>query len=291
MLLDGSEIDGPARFLPPEKRNVGMVFQDFALFPHLTAEQNVAFGLHMLKRDEALKIAALMLDRVGLAGYRDVYPGALSGGEQQRVALARAMVPRPKVMLLDEPFSGLDQRLRESVRSETLALLRETRASCVLVTHDPFEALEFADRIMLMRKGRLVQVGKPSEFFERPVDLQAARFFSDVNEVPGRARAGRLDTALGSFLQSQPIEGVDGIAVIRPEGIRLARSGEQGVEGLVVDRRYLGDRTRLVVRFEGLETDINALVGGKAPQKGETANFRFDADAILTFTRDDADAM
>ncbi len=113
VLLDGEEFDGPLRFLPPERRNLGMVFQDFALFPHLTAVQNVAFGLHMLERKEALKIATLMLERVGLNGFRNSYPGALSGGEQQRVALARAIVARPKVMLLDEPFSGLDQRLRE----------------------------------------------------------------------------------------------------------------------------------------------------------------------------------
>lgn len=291
VLLDGSEIDGPKRFLPPEKRNVGMVFQDFALFPHLTAVQNVAFGLHMLERKEALKIATLMLERVGLTGFRNVYPGALSGGEQQRVALARAMVPRPKVMLLDEPFSGLDQRLRDSVRSETLALLQETRASCVLVTHDPLEALEFADRIMLMRRGRLVQVGKPADFFERPIDLQAARFFSDVNEVAGTVRSDVLETALGDFRLTSRIEGADGVAVIRPEGIRLARPGEQGTEGLVVDRRYLGDRTRLVVRFAGVEADFSALVSGPAPERGDAALFRFDAAAVLTFTKDSSDYM
>jgi len=289
VLLDGSEIDGPKRFLPPEKRNVGMVFQDFALFPHLTAVQNVAFGLHMLERKEALKIATLMLERVGLTGFRNVYPGALSGGEQQRVALARAMVPRPKVMLLDEPFSGLDQRLRDSVRSETLALLKETRASCVLVTHDPLEALEFADRIMLMRRGRLVQTGKPADFFERPIDLHAARFFSDVNEVAGMVRGDALETPLGRFRLTSHIDGNEGVAVIRPEGVRLARKGEQGTEGLIIDRRYLGDRTRLVMRFAGVESDINALVTGQAPEKGETANVRFDAAAVLTFTRDSAD--
>ena len=159
VLLDGEEVDGPTRYVPPERRNVGLVFQDFALFPHLTVIENVAFGLSALSRGEAAKVAEHALARVGLASFRDSYPSSLSGGEQQRVALARAIVPRPQVMLMDEPFSGLDQRLRETVRGETLALLQETRATCVLVTHDPVEAMDFADRILLMRAGRLIQTG------------------------------------------------------------------------------------------------------------------------------------
>jgi iron(III) transport system ATP-binding protein len=146
VLIDGDEVAGPARYLPPEKRNIGLMFQDFALFPHLPIIANVAFGLRDIERGEALEIARHALERVGLAHLADTYPHTLSGGEQQRVALARAIVPRPQVMLMDEPFSGLDQRLRESVRSETLALLKETRATTMLVTHDQ-SAMELADRI------------------------------------------------------------------------------------------------------------------------------------------------
>ena len=148
VLLDDEEVDGPSGFVPPERRNVGLVFQDFALFPHLNVIENVSFGLNALSRKEAARVAEHALERVGLASFRHSYPSSLSGGEQQRVALARAIVPRPQVMLMDEPFSGLDQRLRETVREETLALLKETRATCVLVTHDPVEAMDFADRIL-----------------------------------------------------------------------------------------------------------------------------------------------
>jgi iron(III) transport system ATP-binding protein len=153
ILLDGVEVAGPNRFVQPEKRNVGLMFQDFALFPHLTALENVAYGLYALKRSDALRIAELALQRVGLGAMAQLYPAALSGGEQQRVALARAIVPRPQVILMDEPFSGLDQRMRDSIRDDTLGVVRETQATTLLVTHDPTEALAFSDDIFVMRAG------------------------------------------------------------------------------------------------------------------------------------------
>ena len=292
ILLDGREIDGPSICLPPEQRNLGLVFQDFALFPAPDSRSECCFRLHQLERGEALKIATLALQRVGLESLRDAYPGSLSGGEQQRVALARAIVPRPKVMLLDEPFSGLDQRLRESVRTETLTLLKETRASCILVTHDPVEALEFSDRIMLMRAGRLVQVGRPMELYEHPFDLEAARFFSDINEIPGTVGRDGIETSLGTFPLSSPLGiGQSAVAVIRPEGIRLSRQGEQGVEALVRERRYLGETYRLLLQFSGVEAEVSALIHGKAPERGETALFRFDAGKVLTFTKSPGDRI
>ena len=186
LLFDGKEMAGPNSFVPPEKRNIGLMFQDFALFPHLSILDNVAFGLEepAAQRGRAQCPPCAGAGRAG-GIMRPSIRIILSGGEQQRVALARAVVPRPQVMLMDEPFSGLDQRLRESVRAETLTLLRETRASCLLVTHDPVEAMGLADRIFLMRQGRLVQAGTPEELYRQPVDAAAARFFSDANEIRG----------------------------------------------------------------------------------------------------------
>src|SRR5690606_35249804 len=160
---------------------IGLVFQDFALFPHLTILDNVRFGLTALSRDEGRREAMIALSRVGLDHYADRYPHVLSGGEQQRVALARAIAPRPAVLLMDEPFSGLDSRLRDSIRAETLEILRHSRATAVIVTHDAEEAMRLGDRIALLRGGLLVQVGTAEELYSRPADMFAAGFFSEIN--------------------------------------------------------------------------------------------------------------
>ena len=199
VLINDFEVAGPRRFVPPEKRNVGLMFQDFALFPHLTIRDNVAFGLKSLPREDAAREALAALARVGLERYANDYPHILSGGEQQRVALARAILPRPAVMLMDEPFSGLDVQLRDRMQEETLQLLRETRATCLIVTHAPAEAIRLGDRIAVMRGGRLVQVGKAEELYRNPADLFVARLFSEINEIPfigGRRRAQDADRHL-----------------------------------------------------------------------------------------------
>jgi iron(III) transport system ATP-binding protein len=197
ILIDGMEVAGPNTFVPPEDRKVGLMFQDFALFPHMTALENVAYGLYALPRQEAQTVAAAALESVGLPGKADRYPSQLSGGEQQRVALARAIVPRPRVILMDEPFSGLDQRLRETVRAETLSLLHQSQATALLVTHDPLEAMAVADHIIIMREGRIVQQGTPDTILKKPADARVARFLGPYNEFTGIVKKGKIETALG----------------------------------------------------------------------------------------------
>jgi len=286
VLIDDQEMAGPRHFVPPEKRNIGLMFQDFALFPHMSIIDNVAFGLRGLRRADALKEARQALKRVGLEDYEREYPHRLSGGEQQRVALARAMVPRPQVMLMDEPFSGLDQRLRDSVRAETLALLKETRATAMLVTHDPIEALELADRILLMRRGRLIQAGAPAHMYRHPADAEAARFFCDMNEMTGRVRAGQAETPLGTFAAPGRADGEAVLAMIRPQAFSVAPDG-LGPEGFIISSRFIGDATSLNVIFKGLETPIAIrMPAAAAPSRGTSLAFVIDPAQVLLFTAD-----
>jgi iron(III) transport system ATP-binding protein len=252
ILINDQEVASAAQFLPPEQRGVGLMFQDYALFPHLTNLANVMFGLRGLPRADAVAEARLALDRVGLGDYADAYPHMLSGGEQQRVALARAVAPRPSVLLMDEPFSGLDRSLRDEVREDTLAVLRESRVTCVIVTHDPEEALRMADRIALMRLGTLVQVDVPEVIYRCPADLFVARFFCELNEIPGVVRDGKVDTPVGVFAAPGLPEGASAVVAIRPTGIRLLAPGA-GVPGRLERRRFLGVVDMFEVAVNGVD--------------------------------------
>jgi iron(III) transport system ATP-binding protein len=286
VLIDDLEMAGPKRFVPPERRNIGLMFQDFALFPHMSIINNVAFGLRGLRRADALNEARHALKRVGLENYEHDYPHRLSGGEQQRVALVRAIVPRPQVMLMDEPFSGLDQRLRDNVRAETLALLRETRATAMLVTHDPVEALGLADRVLLMRRGRLIQAGTPTEIYRRPADAEAARFFCEMNELTGRVLNGRVETPLGTFSADGHAEGQTVLVMIRPQAFSPV-SAALGAEGFVATERFIGDAMLLEVVFKGLEEPLVVRVpAGAAPRRGTSLPFAIDSRQVLVFTAD-----
>ena len=196
-------------FLPPEKRSIGLVFQDFALFPHLTILDNVRFGLNALSGDEARKEALIALSRVGLEDYAQAYPHVLSGGEQQRVALARALAPRPAVLLMDEPFSGLDSRLKDSVRAETLAILRESRATAIVVTHDAEEAMRMGDRIALLKDGALVQTGGAEELYLNPVEPLRRRLLLRTQRVSGA--------------RQQPAWSIRRSARLQPRALPMAR--------------------------------------------------------------------
>ena len=218
--IDGEAVADERVFVPPEGRHVGLMFQDFALFPHLTVARNVAFGLRGPRAERHAR-ALDLLGRVHLSHHADAYPHQLSGGEQQRVALMRALAPRPKVMLMDEPFSGLDNRLRDGIRDETLDLLKAEGAAVVLVTHEPEEAMRMADEIVLMRDGRVVQTGAPYNLYHSPVDAEAAAFFSDVNVIRGRCGGALTDTPFGAFLTPGHPDGSEVEIVFRPQHVAI----------------------------------------------------------------------
>jgi iron(III) transport system ATP-binding protein len=261
--LDGETVCDGHVFLPPERRSVGLMFQDFALFPHLSVAQNVGFGLTGPRAANRDRVREL-LDRVDLVRHIDSYPHELSGGEQQRVALARALAPRPRVMLMDEPFSGLDNRLRDGIRDETLRLLKDEGTAVMMVTHEPEEAMRMADRIALMRDGRIVQQGAPYNLYNSPVDKDAAAFFSDINVIRGTVQGGLTRTAFGEFLAPGHADGAEVEIVIRPQHLKLDfdRSGTgplptaaDGVPALgrVLRARYLGRESlvELEMAFDG----------------------------------------
>lgn len=197
--MGGATVAGPRVFLPPEKRPVGMVFQDYALFPHLNVNQNIVFGLKKVEPTLRYRRAQEIMTQLGIADLWDRFPHTLSGGQQQRIALARALALEPKLMLMDEPFSGLDATLRHSVREETRQILRTRNTATVLVTHDGEEAMHLADRIILMRMGRVEQIGSPEEVFFQPASYFAAQFFGSANLLQGRVREGHLESGLGRW--------------------------------------------------------------------------------------------
>jgi len=289
ILLDGQEVAGPERFVPPEKRGVGLMFQDFALFPHLTILDNIAFGLNSLTRREAKAEAHAALERVGLSHYAGEYPHILSGGEQQRVALARAIAPRPSVLLMDEPFSGLDPQLRERMREETLAILHETRATSIVVTHDAEEAMRLGDRVALLRKGRVVQTGKALDLYRAPKDILAARTFSDLNELTALVEAGSAATPLGRFAANGVPDGAEAIVCVRQRGVRLLDPGK-GVPGRVLDARFLGDVALVEIAVQGLDAPILARVReSDVPPQGAEIGVSIDSGAVLVFEADNGD--
>lgn len=259
LLLNDREIAGPSVFLPPEARSIGLVFQDYALFPHLTILDNVRFGLTALSREEALREAHIALSRVGLDHRANAYPHLLSGGEQQRVALARALAPRPTVLLMDEPFSGLDSRLKDNVRTETLAILRESRATAIIVTHDAEEAMRLGDRIALLKSGRLVQIGRGEELYLNPADLFVAGFFSELNRFEGRVREGRVDTPLGRIEAPGITEGNSATVAVRLSGFDVSPTAGE-TQARIVSRRYLGVVELVEFAVQGSEKPVRARV-------------------------------
>ncbi|MEI6097674.1 MAG: ABC transporter ATP-binding protein [Alphaproteobacteria bacterium] len=279
--IDGRMVFGPGVNLPPEQRGVGLMFQDFALFPHLTVAANIAFGLQRDKVANAARVGEL-LEKVNLTGFGAKHPHELSGGEQQRVALARALAPRPRIMLMDEPFSGLDNRLRDGIRDSTLDVLKKEGAAVLLVTHEPDEAMRMADEIVLMRAGRIVQQGAPYNVYNAPADKAAAAFFSDINVIHGQSKGALTQTAFGSFLTPGQIDGAAVDIVIRPQHLKIDfdRAGRgplptiadgTAARGQVQRARYLGRESLVDFRMEFDGSLLTASVSGVFLPKPGTA--------------------
>ena len=257
---------------PPETRNIGVVVQSFALFPHLTAAQNVGFGL---PRGTNGAVALDWLNRVNLGDRGQSYPHELSGGEQQRVALARALATRPDIVLLDEAFSRLDQQLRGSVRREAKQLLRDAGATVLAVTHDPEEAMELADRIVVLSDGKVISDGSPQDLYWRPDSLVAARLLGEVNELRGTVKGASFETDFGSFnLPSKYPDGAALTALIRPTAITLSRAASS--EHSVSDVRFSAGQSKLVVTGQnGAELTVLA-----------TQDFEIGTPVKVAFTPD-----
>ncbi|MEQ8248820.1 MAG: ABC transporter ATP-binding protein [Alphaproteobacteria bacterium] len=281
--IGGRVVAGAGRALPPEERNTGMVFQDFALFPHLKVIDNVLFGVRGRDGADKRRRAEAILDHVGMARYAHTYPHELSGGEQQRVALARALAPRPALMLMDEPFSGLDTQLRDSIRDDTLRVLAEALTPTLLVTHDPREAMRMADRVAVMREGRLIQVGPPADIYGQPVSLFVAKFFGHVNALEGRAQGGMVQTVLGKVIDGGGAGEGPVVVGIRNEGLAL---GETGTPATVENARVLGPYSVVDLVVNG-DTRLTAHIPGtRPPSVGDAVKVDFDRNQAFVFAKE-----
>ena len=258
IFVDNELISDQHYQVPAEARSIGLMFQDFALFPHLNVQQNVCFGLAGAKEYQKERSQAL-LEKVGLSHLALQYPHSLSGGEQQRVALIRALAPQPKIMLMDEPFSGLDDRLRDEIRDETFQLLKLEDTAVLMVTHDPQEAMKVADEIALMRNGKILQKGAPYNIYNTPVDQKALQFFSDANAIQAILKGSLAETPFGQFFAPGLSDGSKIDIVFRPQHVRIDfdRNGKgpsptvaQGVaaRGVVKRARFIGNES--LVEFD-----------------------------------------
>lgn len=248
VLIRGETMAGPERWVPPEERGVGIVFQDYALFPHLTVAENVGFGLHRLARSARQERIQQILELVGLEGFASRYPHELSGGQQQRVAVARALAPAPALILLDEPFSNLDADLRAQMRDDVERILRNTGTTAIFVTHDQEEAFTLADRVGVLNQGRLEQLDAPEEIYHYPATLFVAEFVGAANFLPGLVTREGIVTELGVLANMEGREiGAKVKVMLRPDDITFVPRPD--AQGVIIRRYFRGSENLYCIRL------------------------------------------
>jgi len=277
--VHGSVVSDGRRTVAAEMRRIGMVFQDYALFPHLTVAQNVAYGLRRLARRDRRVAVTAALELVELADYANRLPNELSGGQQQRVAIARALAPQPAVLLLDEPFSNLDASMRQSVRADVRRILAEAGTTALFVTHDQEEALSLADRVAVMADGRIHQVDTPTRLYQQPVTAFVARFVGDSDILPAvTARPGLVDTPLGLLDSIGAEPAVE--AMIRPEQVDLAR--DPNGRHRVVDVQFFGHDQLITIQLADGTTVRSRRGPTTVVRVGDTVSVGVDGE-VRTF--------
>ena len=280
------------------ERGIGLVFQDLSLFPHLNIFQNVSYALNEFSNEKIQERTNYLLDCVGMLSFGDKYPHMISGGEQQRVAIARALAPNPKLMLMDEPFTSLDNRLRDEIRDLTLSLLSEEGTSVIIVTHDPEEAMKVSDSIALMREGSIVQKGAPYNVYNKPIDSKAAKFLSNYNKIQGIVNNSQTETPFGLFMTPGLQNGLTAEIIIRPQHLKIDfdRNGkgpnptsEHGVpaRGEVVRSRFLGKESLVELKMEFDQSILKASVPGVfLPPSGINLWISVRRDRCFVFVKD-----
>ncbi|EMR02416.1 ABC transporter ATP-binding protein [Cesiribacter andamanensis] len=249
--LNQQRVFGQGTFVQPEKRRIGMVFQDYALFPHLNVGQNIAFGLQKCSGEQRDRRLQELLELVGLQTQAHKFPHQLSGGQQQRVALARALAPRPDILLLDEPFSNLDEVLKEQMRREMRRIIKESDITALFVTHDTRDALTTADRIIVLKEGSIHQAGSPQQVYEQPGNAYVAGFFGHVNLLPATAGPQGYLTPLGLINCHPAAQAAERIQLcIRPEHIVPCAAQQALFTGRVEEVVYLGSQQRVHLQTE-----------------------------------------